>query len=109
MTLGWMGRMAAIGLGILTFQMASAEEPTLKTRKDKVSYAMAVSMAKTAQRQGVQIDVAVFTRGMYDALEGGKLLMTQEELKQVLGAVAAEMKQRQERAGARKKAASVGN
>jgi Domain amino terminal to FKBP-type peptidyl-prolyl isomerase len=107
MTLRWMRRMAAIGLGILAVQTAAAEEPSLTTRKHKVSYAMAVSLAKTAQRQGVQIDVPVFTRGMYDALEEGKLLMTQDEMKQVLGGVMSEQKRKQERAQARKKAASV--
>lgn len=100
-------RMAAIVLGILAAQAGAAQDPVLKTRKDKVSYAMAVGMARTAQRQGVEIDVAVFTRGMYDALQGGKLLMTQEEMKEVLRGVAAEVKQRQERAGARKKAAGA--
>ena len=107
MTPGWMGRMAAIGLGILAVQTAAAEEPILKSRKHKVSYAMAVGMARTAQAQGVRIDVPVFTRGMYDELEGGKLLMTQEEMKEVLRRVAAEVKQKQGPAGARKKPASV--
>lgn len=96
-------RMAVVGLGILAAQVGAAEEPALKTTKDKVSYAMAVGMARTVQRQGVDIDVAVFTRGMYDVLQGGKLLMTQEEMKQVLGGVVSDLKEKQERAAARKK------
>jgi FKBP-type peptidyl-prolyl cis-trans isomerase FklB len=97
---------AVLGFVLLAAPAGAAEEPVLKTKKDKVSYAMAVGMARTAQRQGVQIDVAVFARGMYDALEGGKLLMTQEEMKQVLRAVGAEVKAKRERAGAGKKAGS---
>jgi FKBP-type peptidyl-prolyl cis-trans isomerase FklB len=101
-----LARMAVIGLGILAARAGSAEDPVLKTRKDKVSYAMAVGVARTAQRQGVEIDVAVFTRGMYDVLKGGKLLMTQEEMKEALGGVVSDLKEKQERAAARKKAAS---
>jgi len=103
MTLGWMGRMAAIGLGILVVQTAAADEPILKTRKHKVSYAMAVSLAKTAQRQGVEIDVGVFTQGMYDVLEGGKLLMTPDEMKATLGGLMSDLKKKQGRTEARKK------
>lgn len=103
MTLGWMGRMAAIGLGMLAFQTAAADDPVLRTRKHKVSYAMAVSLAKTAQRQGVEIDVGVFTQGLYDALEGGKLLMTHDEMKATLGGLMSDLKRKQERPEARRR------
>jgi len=99
-------KVAVLGLGLLSAGAGAAEDPVLKTRKDKVSYAMAVGMAKTAQRQGVEIDVAVFTRGMYDALQGGKLLMTQAEMKEALAGVVSDMKEKQERAEAKKKKAA---
>lgn len=96
---------ALVGLGLLCAPVG-AEERVLKTKKDKVSYAMAVGVARTIQRQGVEIDVAVFTQALYDVLQGGKLLMTQEEMKEALGGVVSDLKEKQERAGAKKKAAS---
>ena len=98
---------AVLVLGLFVPGAGAAQDPVLKTKKDRVSYAMAVGVARTAQRQGVEIDVSVFTRGMYDVLQGGKLLMTTEEMKEALGGVVTDLKQKQERAGAKKKAASA--
>jgi Domain amino terminal to FKBP-type peptidyl-prolyl isomerase len=100
-------KVVVVGVGILAAQAGTAEEPILKSKKDKVSYAMAVGMAKTVQRQGVEIDVAVFSRGMYDVLQGGKLLMTQAEMKEVLAGVVSDMKEKQKRAQSKKKAADA--
>jgi len=56
----------------------------LKTKKDKASYAIGISIGKSLQRDEIEVDTAVFLRGMKDALAGGKLLMTDDEAKAAL-------------------------
>jgi FKBP-type peptidyl-prolyl cis-trans isomerase len=53
----------------------------LKTKKDKASYAIGLSIGKSLQRDEIEVDTAIFLRGMKDALAGGKLLMTDDEAK----------------------------
>lgn len=59
---------------------ASAQEaPPLATAKDKLSYAMGMDLGQQLKTQSVEIDPAVFGRGLADALAGGKTLLTVEE------------------------------
>jgi FKBP-type peptidyl-prolyl cis-trans isomerase len=87
--------MLVIGSGLLALQVSAAGEPPLESRKEKVSYAMAVAVAKSVQRQGVEIDVEVFARGLRDALAGGKLLLTDGEMRTAMSGVVADLKRRQ--------------
>jgi len=91
--------MLPVGVVLLATWVGAAE-PALKTRKDQVSYAMAVAMARSVQRQGVEIDVGTFARGMQDVLSGGNLLMTQGEMREALGGVVGDIKEKQKRAEA---------
>jgi UDP-GlcNAc:undecaprenyl-phosphate/decaprenyl-phosphate GlcNAc-1-phosphate transferase len=59
-----------------------AEEPVvLKTQKDAVNYAIGVNMIGNLKQQGIEIDLDLVMKGMKDAFSGGKLLMTDEELR----------------------------
>ena len=76
---------------ILTFAMlalpalAGAQEaPALTTDKDKLSYAMGMDLGQQLKTQSVDVDPALFARGLADALSGGKTLLTQEEAKAVI-------------------------
>jgi FKBP-type peptidyl-prolyl cis-trans isomerase len=71
---------------------------TLKTDKDKVSYAVGVNIGKTMRRDTVDIDPAIFARGMKDALAGGKLLLTDDEMKASLTKLQADLRVKQEAA-----------
>jgi FKBP-type peptidyl-prolyl cis-trans isomerase len=63
----------------------SAAAPlVLKTQKEKGSYAIGISIGKSLQRDGVEVDPALILRGMKDVLSGGKLLMTEDETKAAL-------------------------
>jgi FKBP-type peptidyl-prolyl cis-trans isomerase FklB len=77
---------------LLTFVMmalpplAGAQEaPPLATEKDRLSYAMGMDLGNQLKTRAVDIDPAVFTRGLADALSGGKTLLTVEEVKAVIG------------------------
>jgi FKBP-type peptidyl-prolyl cis-trans isomerase FklB len=71
---------------------------TLKTDKDKVSYAIGVNIGKSMRKDTVDVDPAIFARGMKDALAGGKLLLTDDEMKVVLTKLQGDLRARQEQA-----------
>ena len=68
----------------------------LKTQKDKVSYAIGLNIGKSFRKDAVDVNSAVFARGVKDAITGAKPLLTDEELKVVLTELQAELKKRQD-------------
>ena len=69
---------------------------TLKTQKDKESYAMGMNLAMGLRRQDVTLDPALVARGMKDALAGGKTLLTEDEVRATLQQLQSEIRQRVE-------------
>jgi FKBP-type peptidyl-prolyl cis-trans isomerase len=72
---------------------SSSEE--LKTQKDKASYAIGASIAKSLQRDGIEIDPSLLLRGLNDQMGGGKLLLNEDETKAVLSEVQQEARAKQ--------------
>jgi FKBP-type peptidyl-prolyl cis-trans isomerase FklB len=65
--------------------IASAQDaPALKTEKDKLSYAMGMDLGTQLKSRGVDIDPAIFARGLKDALAGAKTALTEDEAKAVI-------------------------
>jgi FKBP-type peptidyl-prolyl cis-trans isomerase len=79
---------------------------TLKTPKDKASYAIGMNIGKNLKRDSVEIDPAVLSRALRDVLAGNKLLLTDEEAKAALTALQTEVRAKEE---AKVKAAAVEN
>lgn len=66
--------------GTKTGQAAKAKTPLeLKTQKDKISYALGMSLGSKLHQQSVEVDPAIILRGLKDALAGEKLLLTDQE------------------------------
>ncbi len=76
MRLGWV----VVVVMLLFAVPAAAEEQALKTEKEKLSYAMGMDMGNSFKRQSIDIDPDILARGMKDALSGGKVLLSDEEL-----------------------------
>ena len=85
---------------------------TLKTQKDKTSYAVGMNIGKGVaaklKQQPLEVDQAILLRGMKDALAGGKMLLTEEEERTILTQLSLEARKKQEEqqklaAGASKK------
>ena len=73
----------------------------LKTQKDKFSYALGMKMGQNFQKQSVPVDPAILSRGIKDAMAGGKTLLTDDEAQAAIMAVQTEVrKQQQEKAQA---------
>jgi len=65
--------------------LAGAQEaPALTTEKDRLSYAMGMDLGNQLKTRSVEIEPAVFARGLKDALSSGKTLLTEEEAKAVI-------------------------
>ena len=64
---------------------------TLKTDKDKASYALGMSIGTGLHRQGIPVDPVVVARGLRDAMSGSKTLMTEEQMKSTLQQLRAEV------------------
>jgi FKBP-type peptidyl-prolyl cis-trans isomerase FklB len=73
---------------------------TLKTQKDKTSYAVGMNVGKglaaNLRQQAVEVDQAILLRGLKDAFAGGKMLLTEDEAKGVLTQLQAEVRSRQQ-------------
>jgi FKBP-type peptidyl-prolyl cis-trans isomerase FklB len=69
---------------------------TLKTPKEKASYAIGVNIGRGLHRDSVDVDPAVVARGLRDGLGGAKTLLTDEEMKGAMVALQTALRQKQE-------------
>jgi FKBP-type peptidyl-prolyl cis-trans isomerase FklB len=90
----WLGAILAIAL--IATAGYSAEMPALKTQKERASYAMGVDIGNMLLRQPVDIDVNTFLRGAGDVMNKKNLLLTDQELREILTALQKEMIAKQE-------------
>ena len=72
-------------------QVWAAEGILLKTQKDKVSYAIGITTARSMQQQSVDIDPDIFAKGLKDGFAGAKTALTDDEMRQVMTAFQKEM------------------
>lgn len=69
--------------------MASAAGAELKTSQDSISYSIGLFMAQNLKQQGMNdLNQAMLTKGLQDAMGGGKTRLTQEQAGTVLNAYA---------------------
>jgi FKBP-type peptidyl-prolyl cis-trans isomerase len=69
---------------------------TLKTQKEKASYAVGISIGSGLHRQGVPVDAALVARGLRDAMTGAKPLLTDDEMKAVLAQLQTQVRDQQQ-------------
>ena len=64
---------------------STASQPLkLTTQKEKLSYAIGMNIGASMKKDGLDIDPAILTRAMKDALSGAKPQMTEEEARSVI-------------------------
>jgi FKBP-type peptidyl-prolyl cis-trans isomerase FklB len=69
---------------------------TLKTQRDKGSYAVGMSIGLGLHKQKVGVDPAIVARGLRDAMAGGKTLLTETEMRAALQQLQADVHKEQE-------------
>ncbi len=78
---------------------ATAKSPavlTLKTEKDKNSYAFGMNIGRGLRQNSVDVDPAILMRGIKDVLAGGKTLLTDEQAQAVLTAIQNDLRKKQQ-------------
>jgi FKBP-type peptidyl-prolyl cis-trans isomerase FklB len=80
-----------------TASAAAKPKPlTLSTQKDKVSYAIGMNMAKNLQKQSLDVEPDVVSRGLKDVLVGSKTLLTDDEARATLTTLQNDMRVKQQ-------------
>jgi FKBP-type peptidyl-prolyl cis-trans isomerase FklB len=75
--------------------MAAQDAPALKTQKDKASYALGMDLGSQLRKQTIEVDPALFYQGLKDALSGGKTLLNEQQVKDAIAELQAELKKRE--------------
>lgn len=57
---------------------------TLNSDADKLSYSVGVDLGKNFKKQGIDINANAMAKGLQDSLSGGQLILTEEQMKDVL-------------------------
>ena len=87
---------AVLACGLMACSASAQDAPAaLKTQKEKLSYAIGMEMGMGVKAQGLIVDTGLVSQGLKDAISGGKPLMTEAELKTVIGGLQEEIKQKQ--------------
>jgi FKBP-type peptidyl-prolyl cis-trans isomerase FklB len=69
---------------------------TLKTPKDKTSYAMGMNIGAGLRKQQIDIDPAIMARGLKDSFTNGKTLLSEEEERTVLTQLQSDVRKKQQ-------------
>jgi FKBP-type peptidyl-prolyl cis-trans isomerase len=82
---------ALLGLSI-ALSLPAAEESPFKSTREKASYALGMNMGKQLRQNGAEIDVDLYMKALKEAMSGGKLLMTDEQVRETLMAFQTELR-----------------
>ncbi len=74
----------------------AGDKQELKTKKDKVSYAIGMDMGNNLKKNELEIDPDILARAIKDILSGGKPLMTDQEAKETLMALQKDLQAKQQ-------------
>jgi FKBP-type peptidyl-prolyl cis-trans isomerase FklB len=76
--------LAVVVFAGLTAPVFAYDTNVLSDEKSKVSYAIGMTIGHNFQQQGIDVDDAVFLRGLKDAQSGGATLLTMQEMQVTL-------------------------
>jgi FKBP-type peptidyl-prolyl cis-trans isomerase len=71
------------------------EDPAFKSPKERLSYAIGANIGGGVRKQSLAVDLDVLIQGIKDALAGGKMLMTGDQISATLLSAQEEMKKKQ--------------
>src|SRR5215472_13276689 len=77
---------------------SAASGSSLKTQKDKLSYAIGMEMGKGLKTQGLDVDTALVLQGLTDSLTDAKTQLTEDELKQIITGLQQQIRDKQMKA-----------
>jgi len=72
----------------------SAEKAALKTDKEKLSYSIGASIGKNLKAEKTDVDLNLLIKGLKSSLAGENILLSEQEIRQVMGDYQRELRQR---------------
>jgi len=85
-----------LAFGVWASSAGAQDAPAaLKTPKEKLSYAIGMEMGKGVKAEELDVDPAIVSQGLKDAITGAKPLMSEAELQAVITDLRETMKQKQ--------------
>jgi FKBP-type peptidyl-prolyl cis-trans isomerase FklB len=72
------------------------EKTELKTQKQRLSYALGMNMGSSLKNNAIEVDVDSLVKGIKDTLANGKMLMTDQEAKDMIIALQKELQTKQQ-------------
>src|SRR6266540_1656655 len=83
-------------LGLSTaFWLCAADEDPFKTKKERISYTLGMLYGKQLKQGEVEVDFDLYLKGLKDASTGGKLLLIEEQGKEVYQSFLQELRTKQ--------------
>jgi FKBP-type peptidyl-prolyl cis-trans isomerase FklB len=83
-------------LGLLAAPLLAQGVKKLESQKDRVSYSIGLNIGSSLkQQQGFELDPDIVAAGLKDALTGGKLLLSEQEVRETMMALQKEMMTKQ--------------
>ena len=78
-------KLIAVAMGLaMSAAVTATDTPELKTEMDKLSYSIGSDLGKNFKRQGIDVNPAIMAKGIQDGMAGGALLLTEQQMKDVL-------------------------
>ena len=75
---------------------APPSNPQFRDQKEKVSYALGLSLGISLRRQDLDVDTATLMRGMNDGISGAQALMTEDEVRATVAQMQNDLRAKQE-------------
>jgi FKBP-type peptidyl-prolyl cis-trans isomerase FklB len=79
-----------------TTTVKAGDAPKLESAKDKLSYAIGMNIGQNLRMQNFEVDPAVITRGLNDALQGTNTALTDQEARTAITTYQQELRAKQE-------------
>jgi FKBP-type peptidyl-prolyl cis-trans isomerase FklB len=79
-----------------TTAAAKPKPLALTTEKDKQSYAIGLNVGKSLHRDDIDVDPKIVVQGLQDAMAGGAVLLTDDQIKTVMTDLQNQVRQKQE-------------
>jgi len=98
-------RSATLAVVLLFFasSLYAAEAEILKTPKDKLSYVIGVQIGNNLKNQSVDVDLALVNKGLQDSILGNKLLLSDQEAKDIMATYQKEKAEERKKLGEKNK------
>jgi FKBP-type peptidyl-prolyl cis-trans isomerase FklB len=82
--------------GLMAYQAAAADKPTLTDPKQKLSYTIGMNLGNSWKNQDIDVDMEFVTRGVKDVLSGSPTLFNEQEAREIITAFQKELRTKQE-------------